>query len=65
MKKNISNIVNKSGRGPLRMVYGALCIAAALVLGACQDRDLPGSGQMQLTAPDVAGITGTLSGENN
>ena len=38
---------------------------AALLLTACQDRDLPGSGEMLLTSPDAASITGALSGENN
>ena len=35
------------------------------LLTSCQDRDLPGSGQMQLTTPDVTNITGVPSGDNN
>ena len=36
-----------------------------IILTACQDRDLPGSGQMQLSSPEVSQITGTPSGDNN
>ena len=32
---------------------------------ACQDRDLPGSGEMQVASPDVTTINGTPSGDNN
>jgi hypothetical protein len=32
---------------------------------SCQDKDLPGSGNMQIATPDVSAIQGTPSGENN
>ena len=46
---------------------GLVCcaVSAAPLLTACQDRDLPGSGQMQLASPDASQITGTLTGDNN
>ena len=45
---------------------GLVCcsIAAVPFLTACQDRDLPGSGQMQLPTPDASQITGALTGDN-
>ena len=36
-----------------------------LLFAACQDRDLPGSGEMQVASPDASNIKGALSGENN
>ena len=36
-----------------------------IALTACQDRDLPGSGNMLLNSPEVSQIAGALSGENN
>jgi len=36
-----------------------------LPLTSCQNRDLPGSGAMQIATPEVAQITGAASGENN
>jgi hypothetical protein len=36
-----------------------------MLMTACQDHDLPGSGEMQLAAPDVSAINGTASGDNN
>lgn len=39
----------------------SLCVA----LTSCQDRNLPGSGNMILSSPDAAQITGAASGENN
>ena len=52
---------------------GLSTILAPLTLGgvggglltACQDRDLPGSGEMQVPSPDVTTINGTPSGDNN
>ena len=38
--------------------------AFCVTLAACQDRDLPGAGAMQVASPDVSTITGTPSGEN-
>ncbi|MBR1687771.1 MAG: DUF4960 domain-containing protein [Prevotella sp.] len=35
------------------------------LLTSCQDKDLPGSGEMKVASPDVTSITGALSGENN
>ena len=51
----MKSIYNKIGAGLLGM----------LLLTACQDRDLPGSGEMQIASPEVSQITGALSGENN
>ena len=36
-----------------------------IFLTACQDRDLPGSGEMKVSSPEVSQITGTPSGDNN
>ena len=36
-----------------------------LLLASCQDKDLPGSGEMQIATPDVTAIKGEASGENN
>jgi hypothetical protein len=41
----------------------AICVICCFT--ACQDRDLPGSGDMILNSPDVSQINGTASGENN
>jgi hypothetical protein len=38
---------------------------SSLFISSCQDRDLPGSGAMQVASPDVTTITGTATGENN
>ena len=38
---------------------------SSFFISSCQDRDLPGSGEMQLPTPDVAAITGALTGDNN
>ena len=51
----MKNIYNKIGTGLL----------SVLLFAACQDKDLPGSGAMQLTTPDASTITGTLTGDNN
>lgn len=40
-------------------------VLGILALTACQDRDLPESGAMQLSSPDVSQISGTASGENS
>ena len=65
MKQFIINIKNTM-RSQLCIMHYALCIAStALLLTACQDRDLPSSGQMQLASPEVTSITGALTGENN
>ena len=50
----------------MKTIYQFIC-AICVICGftACQDRDLPGSGAMQLLSPDVAQITGTPSGDNN
>ena len=39
-------------------------LMSVLLFAACQDRDLPGSGAMQLPTPDASSITGTLTGED-
>ena len=47
-------------------IYKSIC-AVCVICGftACQDRDLPGSGAMQVASPDVTTINGTPSGDNN
>lgn len=44
-------------------ISAALFVSAALT--SCQDRDLPGSGAMQLPTPDASAITGVASGAND
>ena len=51
----MTKIFNKIGTGLLGI----------LLLASCQDRDLPGSAEMQLITPDASSITGTLTGDNN
>ena len=50
----------------MKAIYKFIC-AICVVCGftACQDRDFPASGEMLLTSPDAASISGVLSGENN
>ena len=60
MKKN--NIYNKVLAGAF---YLLLTPSLLLSFTACQDRDLPGSGEMQVASPDVTTINGTPSGDNN
>lgn len=42
-----------------------LSLLAAVVFTACQDRDLAGSGEMVLSAPDASTVTSGPSGTNN
>ena len=59
MKQNIIKIaVYLVTALPLGGVGGGL-------LTSCQDRDLPGSGEMLLSSPEVSQISGTLTGDNN
>ena len=51
----MKTIYNKLGAGLLGM----------LLLASCQDRDLPGAGDMQIASPEVTNIVGTPSGDNN
>lgn len=53
------------------IVVGLSAISTPLLLGvagvgftSCQNRDLPGSGAMQIASPDVTSINGVQSGEN-
>ena len=50
----------------MKLLYNIIC-AICVICGftACQDRDLPGSGAMQLSSPEVSQITGSPSGDNN
>ena len=50
----------------MKSIYSFIC-AICVICGftACQDKDLPGSGAMQIDSPDVTNISGALSGENN
>ena len=50
----------------MKKIYQFIC-AICVICGftACQDRELPGSGEMQVASPDVTTITGTPSGDNN
>ena len=50
----------------MKSIYSIICAGLVICgLTACQDRDLPGSGQMQVASPDASSISGALSGENN
>ena len=65
MKRDIKTI-NRIMRSPLSIMHYALCMAAAVLLfTSCQDRDLPGSGEMQIASPEVSQINGVASGEND
>ena len=50
----------------MKSIYSFIC-AICVICGftACQDKDLPGSGEMQIASPEASSITGALSGENN
>ena len=50
----------------MKSIYRNFCaiFAFCVALTACQDRDLPGSGEMQIASPDVTQIAGTLTGDN-
>ena len=50
----------------MKSLYNIIC-AICVICGftACQDRDLPGSGAMQLSSPEASQITGSPSGDNN
>ena len=60
MKTHIFNKVRTLAKAVLPFTLFTL-----LPLTSCQDKDLPGSGNMILPTPDVSKIQGTLSGENN
>ena len=51
----------------MKSIFKYFCgfCAFCVTLTACQDRDLPGSGEMQIASPEVSQISGTLTGENN
>jgi hypothetical protein len=42
-----------------------LVLLSSFCFSSCQDRDLPGSGDMQIATPEVSAIQGAASGENN
>ena len=42
-----------------------MALMGLVLFASCQNHDLPGSGAMQLSAPDVTAITGIASGANN
>ncbi len=42
-----------------------MTLLATVVFTACQDRDLPGTGEMQLSAPDASTVKSGPSGTNN
>ena len=48
----------------MKTIYNKIgaALMGILLLASCQDRDLPGSGAMQLPTPDVTTISGTASG---
>ena len=50
----------------MKSLYNIIC-AICVICGftACQDRDLPGSGEMKLSSPEASQITGTPSGDND
>ena len=50
----------------MKSIYNFFCVICVICgFTACQDRDLPGSGEMKLSSPEVSQIAGALSGENN
>lgn len=51
----------------MKTIYNKIGIGllGILLFAACQDKDLPGSGEMQVASPDASSIKGALSGENN
>ena len=65
--QKIQGIVSafRTNQSPLPLGRGWGWVVAMLLFASCQDRDLPGSGAMQVSSPDVTQITGALSGENN
>lgn len=48
----------------MKTIYNKIgaALMGILLLASCQNRDLPGSGAMQLPTPDVTTISGTASG---
>ena len=65
MKQIINNTGNKSAKRTMKwLLCAALFTLHSSLFTSCQDRDLPGSGQMQIATPDVTTITGALTGEN-
>jgi hypothetical protein len=48
----------------MKTIYNKIgaALMGILLLASCQNRDLPGSGAMQLPSPDVTTISGTASG---
>ena len=53
------------GRQPIGLFTIIYSLLFSVALTSCQDRDLPGSGEMQIASPDVTQITGTPTGDNN
>lgn len=51
----------------MNKIYNIIGVAllGALLFTSCQDRDLPGSGEMKVAAPDAAQIKGVASGDDN
>ena len=51
----------------MKSLYKYFCVFCAfcVTFTSCQDKDLPGSAEMQIASPDVTNIQGALSGENN
>lgn len=51
----------------MKTIYNKIgaALMGILLLASCQDKDLPGSGEMQLPTPDINTITGAASGVNN
>lgn len=62
---SINNILKKAIKSILIALplYGG--VAGGLLLTSCQDRDLPGTGEMVLPAPDASTVTSGASGTNN
>lgn len=50
---------------PLGKAWLGFLLLTAVLFTACQDRDLPGTGEMVLPAPDLSTITCGASGTNN
>ncbi len=65
MKTTINNKVKEVRKQILHFSLSSCAFAvAALLLTACQDKDLPGSAPMQIATPEASAITGAQSGDN-
>ena len=64
MKQICNNLGKRSLNMTMKLLGAAFFILHSSFFISCQDRDLPGSGEMQIASPDASQITGALTGEN-